>query len=170
MKLDLVLSLLAIIGLAQALTLPFSFLHLRSASSEELHQLDARETAKAATDRLLFKASLTTFTKARNSKKPASLNWASDGCSKAPDKPLGFDFLPRCRRHDFGYRNYKKQKRLSEKNRKKIDDKFKADLYAYCKKFTGLQSYKGVACRRTADIYYKAVRAAGDGRVFGVKL
>jgi hypothetical protein len=59
---------------------------------------------------------------------------------------------------------------LSSKNRKKIDDKFKADLYDYCKKFSGLSSYKGVVCRRTADIYYKAVRHAGDGRVFGVKL
>ncbi|RPA83003.1 hypothetical protein BJ508DRAFT_413671 [Ascobolus immersus RN42] len=135
-----------------------------------LFAIEKRETAIQATDRLLFSASLSTFTTAKSKKNPSTLDWSDDGCSKAPDSPLGFKFAPRCHRHDFGYRNYKKQKRMNETARKKIDDQFKKDLYAYCDTFSGLKSAQGVLCRRTADIYYAAVRAAGDGRIFNVKL
>lgn len=45
--------------------------------------------------------------------------------------------------------------------KKRIDDNFKNDLYDVCKKFSGLQSFKGVECRRIADIYVAFVRKFG---------
>ena len=45
--------------------------------------------------------------------------------------------------------------------KKKIDDNFKKDLYHYCAQFSGLSSWKGVECRRLADIYVAFVRKYG---------
>ena len=61
----------------------------------------------------------------------------------------------------------KKQKRLTEELRKRVDDNFKNDLYNECNKYHGWESYKGVECRRIADIYHKFVRECGDGECFG---
>ncbi|EEH05266.1 phospholipase A2 group XIII [Histoplasma capsulatum G186AR] len=91
------------------------------------------ETPQQATDRLLFSSTMAQFTAARNAKDPPSLNWESDGCSHSPDKP-GFNFLPSCYRHDFGYRNYKAQDRFTRDNKKKIDRLFRSDLYDECAK------------------------------------
>jgi hypothetical protein len=63
-----------------------------------------------------------------------------------------------CRRHDFGYRNYKEQVRLTSDNRLKIDDKFKSDMHNECKKYRGLAERK---CKAIADAYYDAVRLFG---------
>lgn len=125
--------------------------------------LEARAAtcSKAATDKLIFKASMGTFQKARKSKNPSKCNWSSDGCSFSPDKPRGYDFKPSCQRHDFGYRNTKKQKRFTKAMKKRVDDNFKKDLYKYCSKFSGLSSWKGVECRRIADTYVAAVRKFG---------
>ncbi|RPA95495.1 phospholipase A2 group [Choiromyces venosus 120613-1] len=113
------------------------------------------------TDRLLYSTSMSAFLTAKRNKNPGNLNWTDDGCSKSPDKPAGFNFLDSCKRHDFGYRNYKKQRCFTDANRKRVDDNFKKDLYKECSKYSGLQSYKGVACRRLADTYYAAVRTFG---------
>jgi hypothetical protein len=59
-----------------------------------------------------------------------------------------------CYRHDFGYRNYKRQGRFTEPNRLTIDNRFKSDLYTICN--------GNWACNRTADVYYSAVRQFGD--------
>lgn len=59
---------------------------------------------------------------------------------------------------------------MTTANREKIDKQFKKDLYAYCDTFTGLAAANGVLCRRTADTYYNAVRAAGWARDFVVNL
>ncbi|MCP2256934.1 phospholipase A2 [Streptoalloteichus tenebrarius] len=109
---------------------------------------------KSVTDEYLFSKSLSQFGTLRN-QRPYSdqLDWSSDGCSKSPDAPLGYNFLPACHRHDFGYRNYKKQSRFSEANRKRIDDNFHNDMYAICG--------SSWTCKRTADVYYKAVREFG---------
>ena len=121
--------------------------------------LSKRETAKAATDRLLFTNSLATFLYNKSIKNPSSLDWADNGCSNSPDNPLGFNFLQSCMRHDFGYRNYKKQGRFTDANRLKLDKKFKSDLYAMCVPYGAV---KETACKALANIYYTAVRTFGD--------
>lgn len=131
--------------------------------AEALHQLQSRATTctPAATDNLLFTVSIGTFETARNSKNPSQCNWSSDNCSWSPDKPDGFNFIPSCHRHDFGYRNTKDQKRFTAAMKTRIDDNFKKDLYKYCSQFSGIWSYKGVECRRIADIYVAFVRKFG---------
>ncbi|KAK2796797.1 hypothetical protein FQN51_009021 [Onygenales sp. PD_10] len=132
----------------------FTLFTLSSLALSAPSTLATRETEKKATDRLLFKASMKEFQAARKAKNPSSLDWSSDGCSKSPDHP-GFNFLPSCQRHDFGYRNYKDQKRFSKKNKNKIDKNFRDDLYNSCKKEDSKHDAK--SCKEIADIYYWAV-------------
>jgi hypothetical protein len=115
--------------------------------------LDA-EALRATTDHYLFDIPLDQFltTRAENPY-PEQLDWSSDGCTDAPNQPLGFDFTGSCNRHDFGYRNYQKQGRFTEDNRRKIDDGFKADMYSKCG--------DNRECKATADLYYSAVREFG---------
>ncbi|KAF8462006.1 prokaryotic phospholipase A2-domain-containing protein [Kalaharituber pfeilii] len=113
----------------------------------------------AATDRLLFEVSIKEFLDAKSRRDPSELIWDDDGCSSSPDKPLGFNFLPSCQRHDFGYRNYKNQGRFTEENRKKIDDNFKKDMYDECDKQNFI---KKPICKGLAITYYNAVRAFGN--------
>jgi len=120
-----------------------------------------RETiAEQDTDIILFQFSMQSFLDARKYHDPL-FDWSSDGCSDSPDNPEGFNFLPPCERHDFGYRNYKKQGRFTEPNRAKIDANFKKDMYNVCAAYHGLESFLGVECRRIADTYYLAVREFG---------
>jgi hypothetical protein len=108
----------------------------------------------AVTDDYLYTKTLSQFKTLRTQQPYAGqLDWSSDGCSYSPDNPFGFKFLPTCHRHDFGYRNYKRQSRFSETNRLRIDNNFKADMYRTCD--------GNWACKRTADLYYKAVREFG---------
>ncbi|KFX88789.1 hypothetical protein V495_05155 [Pseudogymnoascus sp. VKM F-4514 (FW-929)] len=125
--------------------------------------LESRATTctKAGVDKLTFKVSIGSFEKARKAKNPSKCNWKSDNCSWSPDKPDGYNFIPSCHRHDFGYRNTKAQKRFTKAMKKKIDDNFKKDLYHYCAQFSGWSSWKGVECRRLADIYVAFVRKYG---------
>ncbi|RZQ59856.1 phospholipase [Amycolatopsis suaedae] len=107
---------------------------------------------RAVTDDYLFKKSLSGFVSVRGTY-PSQLDWSTDACSWSPDKPLGYDFTRACWRHDFGYRNYKKQSRFTEANRKKIDDKFYADMKSVC---AGRWQ-----CDAAAWTYYQAVRKFG---------
>ncbi|SEQ53991.1 phospholipase A2 [Lentzea xinjiangensis] len=108
----------------------------------------------AVTDEYLYAKSIGEFTALRAQQPHAAeLDWSSDGCSYSPDNPFGFKFLPTCHRHDFGYRNYKRQSRFTEENRLRIDDNFKSDMYHQCG--------GNWACKRTADLYYAAVREFG---------
>jgi hypothetical protein len=110
---------------------------------------------RAVTDQYIFSTSLSAFQTLRAQQPYADqLNWTSDGCSAAPDNPFGFDFVRACHRHDFGYRNYKRQSRFTEANRHTIDDRFKTDMYSICN--------GNWACNRFADIYYAAVRQFGN--------
>ncbi len=120
-----------------------------------------RRSVASVTDNLLYSVSLSTFLAAKAARNPSYLDWTDDGCSSSPDKPSGYNFLDSCKRHDFGYRNYKKQSRFTETNRARIDQNFKDDLYRECAKYSGWQSYKGVICRGIADTYYNAVRTFG---------
>lgn len=110
---------------------------------------------RSVTDTYLFSQSLSQFGRTRAARPYASqLDWSSDACSNSPDNPFGFNFTPACHRHDFGYRNYKRQGRFTESTRLSIDNKFKSDLYTVCG--------TNWACRRTADVYYAAVRQFGN--------
>lgn len=126
-------------------------------------ELESRATTctKSATDKLIFNVSMKSFQKARKAKNPSKCNWHSDNCSWSPDRPDGYNFIPACQRHDFGYRNTKAQKRFTKAMKKKVDDNFKKDLYNYCNGFSGIWSYNGVICRRYADIYVAFVRKYG---------
>ncbi|WP_066931286.1 phospholipase [Streptomyces sp. NBRC 110611] len=86
------------------------------------------------------------------------IDWSSDGCSWAPDKPYGFNFLPSCQRHDFGYRNLKKQQAFNEARKKRVDAIFAKDMYAVCDKYS---NPKRGFCKTQASYYYAAVRKAG---------
>ncbi|EGX48146.1 hypothetical protein AOL_s00081g9 [Orbilia oligospora ATCC 24927] len=142
---------------------------------KEFVKRDPQCSASCRTDGLLFHTPINTFIKNYRNKKFMSppLDWGSDGCSvpkavaKAlkinKDKPRGYNFLPSCQRHDFGYRNYKKQKRFNGTSRSKIDSNFKKDMYNVCKQYSGWKSWKGVECRRIADVYFKMVRLCGTG-------
>jgi hypothetical protein len=117
---------------------------------------------QAVTDQYLYSTSLADFQTIRAAAPHADqLDWTSDGCSVSPDKPLGYNFLPACYRHDFGYGNYKKQNRFTEPNRKRIDDNFKADMYTICHGRAG--------CKVVANIYYGAVRAFGGEYAGGIQ-
>jgi hypothetical protein len=108
-----------------------------------------------ATDQYLYSTGLSAFQTVRSQHPYADqLDWTSDGCSSSPDNPFGFNFAKACYRHDFGYRNYKRQGRFTEPNRLSIDNNFKTDLYTVCN--------GNWACNRIADIYYAAVREFGD--------
>jgi hypothetical protein len=110
-----------------------------------------------------FQVSMPVFLRARQAQVHRNiLDWHSDGCSHVSNHPGGFNFLPSCERHDFGSRNYKRQHACNEHIRKEIDDNFHKDMYNVCSKFSGIESWKGVECRRFADIYYFAVRNLGN--------
>ncbi|CEJ81531.1 Putative Secretory phospholipase A2 [[Torrubiella] hemipterigena] len=149
-----ILSVAALMATATATAIP--------TPAEALSVLEARAGActNAGVDNLLLHTSIEDFEKARNAKNPSGCDWSSDNCSSSPDKPDGYNFIPSCQRHDFGYRNTKKQNRFKEM-KTKIDDNFHNDLYKYCSQFHGLSSWKGVECRRLADIYVAAVRKFG---------
>ncbi|KAK9441323.1 p15-like protein [Metarhizium brunneum] len=117
-----------------------------------------RQDINTVTDQLLFSSTLPQFEARRNAKNPPSLDWSSDGCTSSPDNPFGFPFLPACHRHDFGYQNYRIQKRFTKAAKAKIDSNFKSDLYSQCQG----ESAKG-ACDRLADVYYEAVKEFGGG-------
>ena len=86
------------------------------------------------------------------------IDWRDNGCTAALDRPLGYDFNPACRRHDFAYLNYKAQGRYQH-GKSRLDDNFKKDMYAECAKHKGAG---GNICRSMAGIYYWAAKEFGD--------
>jgi len=112
------------------------------------------QSIETITDDYLFSKSLSEFGAIRADQPHAGeLDWSSDACSWSPDEPLGFDFKGACHRHDFGYRNYKKQARFNETTRLTIDDNFHADMKTMCN--------GNVVCNGAAWTYYQAVRNFG---------
>lgn len=91
------------------------------AITSDLHRLAHREAdikpaanrpskleEESVTDQYLFNITLESFVHERECQCSPYLFWESDGCSDSPDHPFGFDYLPACYRHDFGYDNYKR--------------------------------------------------------------
>ncbi len=132
------------------------------AGSEDARTLRTSDDLEEATDRYLFEYSLDEFEAVWDEKHNSSgdaLRWTADDCSKSPDAPSGYRFDYACRRHDFGYRNYRIQHRLTEDNRKRIDDNFRKDMYTICDEYRGWAAQQ--ECHRLADVYYYAVRRFG---------
>jgi hypothetical protein len=82
--------------------------------------------------------------------------WTSDDCTGSPDRPAGFDFRLACRRHDFGYRNYRAVGALAE-HKDRLDRAFHADLSRTCRKY---RLVVRPVCALIALTYFVAVRAA----------
>jgi hypothetical protein len=68
-----------------------------------------------------------------------------------------------CYRHDFGYRNFKKQARFTKANKARIDSNFKKDMVNQCQ----VENFRE-ACEATATVYYEAVKAFGKKRAVDV--
>lgn len=83
-------------------------------------------------DEYLFDLTLEQFTMKRRARDPPTLDWESDECTHSPDNPLGFPFKPACQRHDFGYRNYKRQQRFTDAAKVRIDKNFRAEYVPSC--------------------------------------
>lgn len=101
-----------------------------------------RQDINTVTDQLLFSSTLPQFEARRNAKDPPSLDWSSDGCTSSPDNPFGFPFLPACHRHDFGYQNYRIQKRFTKAAKAKIDSNFKSEYVTISFFFCGTRSQR----------------------------
>jgi hypothetical protein len=86
-----------------------------------------RQDLEALTDGYIFSLTLPQFTAKHKAGDLAALDWTTDNCSLSPDNPLGFPFAPACRRHDFGYRNYRRQNRFTVAAKRRIDDKLLAE-------------------------------------------
>lgn len=85
-------------------------------------------------------------------------DWASNGCSKSPDKPFGVDFHNACLRHDFSYHAFGRLCALDHNTRKMVDKVFRRDLENECAQHGWLT---GLVCTATKETYYRAVRLAG---------
>jgi hypothetical protein len=86
-----------------------------------------------------------------------AFNWSTDLCSSSPDQPLGFDFRMSCRRHDFGYRNYKAVSQFPS-NKAHVDDAFYFDMRQVCAGYSGVTKS---TCDGLAWTYYQAVKQFG---------
>ncbi|CAH0039072.1 unnamed protein product [Clonostachys rhizophaga] len=116
--------------------------------------IDFCPTPEANTDQLLFGETLSSFSDHREFKVPADLDWTSDGCAFGLGNPLGFPFEPACQRRDFGYRNYRKQKRFTRSAKTKIDTLFQTDLHSQCK-----STRLPIICNALAEVFYAFARA-----------
>jgi hypothetical protein len=126
---------------------------------------------KQCVDYLLFKASMAEFLEYKNNieERPSWLNWTDNGCSKSADFPLGFNFLDSCKRHDFGYRNYRELGLLEGSHRKAIDKNFRQDLRTVCEDVTGSWRHRHghLNCLNCMIFYYRGVRIFGGIRADG---
>lgn len=131
------------------------------AAAAEAQSAAAVSTAVMEKTNELIAAPMGDFQRARKARvwESKGIDWSSDGCSWAPDKPYGFNFLPACQRHDFGYRNLKKQHRFSETYKKRVDAKFLMDMYEVCDKYGNPER---AFCKTQASYYYTAVSKAGS--------
>ncbi len=138
-----------------------------------LETRDPQCSAECQTDGLVFHTPLPQFLEAKRKRQPSNLDWSDNGCSiplldgsgldVLGDFPSGFNFLDSCKRHDFGYGNYRIQNRCNEDNRGKIDEVFKQDMQNECNKYDKWwQIREKTLCHTLAVTYYKAVRAGGS--------
>lgn len=107
--------------------------------------------------------SLGQFLAARAARSPSTLDWSSDGCSTPLPVGLGdtgrtYNFRAACQRHDFGYRNAKRLGLWGSAEKRRIDDRFLADMKLDCAPRPWTQR---TSCLAWAAIYHQGVRIAG---------
>jgi len=116
-------------------------------------------TLGSVVERGVFATELTQFPRfvRENRRFYRDLDWSTDYCS-APfvgNTGRSFNFRLPCQRHDFGYRNLKIIGAFTEENRKRVDDRFLADMKSTCTPRGVTQRYN---CFLWADTFYAAVR------------
>lgn len=85
------------------------------------------EESKKLVDEYLFHITLDEFQARRAARDPPELDWTSDDCTNAPQNPLNYHFGQACQRHDFGYRNYKRERRFNILTKLLLDNNFRAE-------------------------------------------
>lgn len=137
-----------------------------------LQTRDPQCSEECQTDGLLFHTPIAQFLEAKRNRNPSTLEWGDDGCSvpvlndsgldSLADFPEGFNFLDSCKRHDFGYYNYRRQNRCNEDTRGQIDLNFQKDLNNECKNYSWLRHpLKRAKCQELALVYFAGVRNGG---------
>ncbi|KAF3932376.1 hypothetical protein ABW19_dt0202621 [Dactylella cylindrospora] len=137
---------------------PEEAVHIETATIVSRQTAPSQETIRAETDRLIFNTPLAQFIAAFKARTPSYVLWPDPNvkaCSSASDYPLGFNFRDSCLRHDFGYLNYRDQKRFCKPGRKLLDNQFEKDLRGYC---AGRSWWKRPVCYATAATYAAFVR------------
>jgi hypothetical protein len=101
------------------------------------------------------------FQAARNAKSPSCFDWHSNACTLSPDRPLGFNFIPPCQRHDFGDTNFGKKNQWNPVNKARTDWRFRTDMLDVCATYKGLKNLaKRALCTMLANDYANAVVVA----------
>ncbi|XHX79123.1 MAG: phospholipase A2 [Stenomitos frigidus ULC029] len=81
----------------------------------------------------------------------------SDACTAPRDKIPGiFDFTAACIRHDICYSKVRKRN-LGRQGLVRCDSRFRSEMLQHCN--SKRSGAKLSACKRTAEIYYRGVRA-----------
>ena len=116
-------------------------------------------TLGSVVERGVFATELTEFPRfvRENRRFYRDLDWSTDYCSAPFVGNTGrpFNFRLPCQRHDFGYRNLKIIGAFTEENRRRVDDRFLADMKTTCAPRPVTQKYN---CYLWADTFYAAVR------------
>lgn len=122
----------------------------------------------ALIDHYLYAAPLADFLAYRQSPAhDARLLFATDGCTDAPDRPLGLDFAPACARHDFGYANLWAWGLLTPPAKRAVDARFLADMRGVCAAARGPRAR---VCRGLARTYWWFVARKDGAFVRAVRL
>jgi hypothetical protein len=116
-----------------------------------------------------FATSLSTFSRFEKTYRQQfpELDWTTDYCSSPLVGNTGrsFNFTMPCRRHDFGYRNFKLISRMTgiafwnSEQRLKVDNQFYNDMRATCEP-RGIS--QRLNCRAWARTFYQLVRTLGS--------
>ncbi|KAM0715652.1 hypothetical protein Q7P37_009150 [Cladosporium fusiforme] len=133
----------------------------RDANAEAESSAAANQCTLTKLKQILTDYTITEFEAARNANNgkgnPTCFIWKSDNCSKSPDRPAGFNFIPPCHRHDFGSRNYKKKNQWNPVSKLRTDTNFLKDMNKVCWDLKGWNKLKIPLCLATAQEYFKAV-------------
>ncbi|MYS14522.1 hypothetical protein GTW73_11240 [Streptomyces sp. SID4982] len=88
-----------------------------------------------------------------------------DHCTQSPDKPWGYNFIPACDQHDYGYgtigNSYKGYYKFLSRNKGlNVDGVFWTSLFTKtCNAY-----FTSMNCRATANVYYSFVTVLGRAK------
>jgi hypothetical protein len=105
------------------------------------------------------------FQDARDAKSPSRFDWYSDACTLSPDRPLDFNFIPPCQRHDLGDANFNAKGQWNLANKSRTDWRFREDMLDVCATYKGFKGFaqRGL-CTVLANNYALAVLVANPVR------